>query len=116
MAVSADENRPPYPDDEPVIVVLPEEIDMENSLQVRQGLLAAVRRKPATLVADMTATSFCDSSGMGAIVYAYREAAAAGTGLRLVIGNPNVRRAFALSGIDAVIGIYPDPPAALSGE
>jgi hypothetical protein len=27
-----------------------------------------------------------------------------------------VRRAFALSGIDAVIGIYPDLPAALSGE
>jgi anti-sigma B factor antagonist len=115
MAVPADESRPPRPGDEPVIVVLPDEIDMENSLQVRQTLLAAIRRQPAGVIVNMTATSFCDSSGMGAIVYAYREAVTAGTGLRLVIGNPNVRRAFALSGIDAVIGIYPDLSAALSG-
>jgi anti-sigma B factor antagonist len=63
----------------------------------------------------MTATTFCDSSGMGALVAAYRQAAAAGTDMRLVIGHPAARRVFELNGIDTVISIYPDLPAALSG-
>jgi anti-sigma B factor antagonist len=97
-----------------LIVALPGEIDMSNSPQVRATLLAAIGRHPAMVIADMTATSFCDSSGMGALVYAYRQAVTAGADMRLVIGHPSVRRLFALSGIETVIGIYPDLPGALS--
>ncbi len=67
------------------------------------------------VVADITATTICDSSGMGAIVAAYRQAVAAGTDMRLVIGTPAARRVFELNGIDTVISIYPDLPAALAG-
>lgn len=52
---------------------------------------------------------------MGAIVAAYRQAVAAGTDMRLVIGTPAARRVFELNGIDTVISIYPDLPAALAG-
>jgi anti-sigma B factor antagonist len=100
---------------EQVVITLPEEIDATNSPGLRETLLAAVSRQPAMVVADMSATTFCDSSGMAAIVTAYRQAVAAGAGMRLVIGHPGARRVFELSGIDAVISIYPDLPAALSG-
>jgi anti-sigma B factor antagonist len=100
---------------EQVVITLPEEIDATNSPGLGETLLAAVSRQPAMVVADMSATTFCDSSGMAAIVTAYRQAVAAGAGMRLVIGHPGARRVFELSGIDAVISIYPDLPAALSG-
>jgi anti-sigma B factor antagonist len=101
--------------DEQVVITLPEEIDVTNSPRLRETLLAVISRRPVLLVADMTATTFCDSSGMGAIVAAYRQAVALGADMRLVIAHPAARRVFELNGIDTVISIYPDLPAALSG-
>jgi anti-sigma B factor antagonist len=101
--------------DEQVVITLPEEIDVTNSQGLRETLLAVISRRPAVIVADMTATTFCDSSGMAAIVRAYQQAVTAGADLRLVIGHPAARRVFELSGIDTLIRIYPDLPAALSG-
>ena len=115
MAVSFDEDLLAQQHDEQVVIVLPEEIDVTNSRALCETLAKAISRHPAVVVADMTATTFCDSSGMGAIVAAYRQAVAAGTDLRLVIGHPAARRVFELNGIDTVISIYPDLPAALSG-
>ena len=100
--------------DEQVVVTLPGEIDMTNSPGVLEELLAAISRKPTLVVADMTATTFCDSSGIHAITAAHQRAVAADTDLRLVISHPAPRRAFQLCGVDAIISIYPDLPAALS--
>jgi len=100
---------------EQVVLTLPEEIDVINSPRIREELLAAISRRPATVIADMSGTTFCDSSGMHAIVTAYRQAILAGTDLRLVISHPAARRVFELSGIDTVISTYHDLPAALSG-
>jgi anti-sigma B factor antagonist len=82
---------------------------------MQDRLLAVISRQSARIVADMSATTFCDSSGLAAIVTAYRQAVAAGGDMRLVIEHPGARRVFELSGIDTVISIYPDLPAALSG-
>ncbi|HEY2489696.1 MAG TPA: STAS domain-containing protein [Streptosporangiaceae bacterium] len=102
-------------DDQQVVITLPAEIDMTNSPRLREALLAVISRQPAAVVADMTATTFCDSSGMHAIVTAYRQAVAADADLRLVISHPAPRRVFELSGVDTIVSIYPDLPAALSG-
>jgi anti-anti-sigma factor len=94
--------------DEQVLITAPEEIDATNSHGLRDNLLAAISRPPGTVIIDMTGTTFCDSSGMAAIVSCYRQAAAAGADLRLVIGHSLARRVFELNGVDIVIGIYPD--------
>jgi anti-anti-sigma factor len=98
---------------ERVVIALPGEIDVTSSPRIRETLLAAISRRPSVVVADMTATTFCDSSGMGAIVYAYQQAVEVGTDLRVVIGHSAARRVFELQGVDTVIGIYPNLPAAL---
>jgi anti-sigma B factor antagonist len=113
--VPCEENLFTQQHDEQVVIALPEEIDVTNSPGLCEMLLKAISGHPAVLVADMTATTFCDSSGMGAIVAAYRQAAAAGADMRLAIRHPAARRVFELNGIDTVISIYPDLPAALSG-
>lgn len=114
MALPSDENLRARSRDERVVVALPREIDVTNSPGVREALLAAIRLRPGLVIADMTATTFCDSSGMSAIVHAYRQAVAADTDMRIVIALPAARRVFELNGVDTVIGIYPDLPAALS--
>jgi anti-anti-sigma factor len=113
MAVASEDNLLAQSRAEQVVVALPGEIDVTSSPGVREALLAAIGPRPAVVIADMTATTFCDSSGMGAIVCAYRRAVEVGTDLRVVIGHSSARRVFELQGVDTVIGIYPDLSAAL---
>jgi anti-anti-sigma factor len=113
--VPSEENLLAAQHDEQVVITLPEEIDVTNSARLREALLAVIGRRPAVVIADMSATTFCDSSGVNAVVTAYRQAVAAGGDLRLVIRHPAVLRVFELSGVDTVIGTYPDLPSALSG-
>jgi anti-sigma B factor antagonist len=113
--VAREENLLARQHDEQVVITLPEEIDVTNSPGLYETLLAVISRQPTLLVADMTATTFCDCNGMRVIVAAYRQAVAAGADMRLVISHPAARRVSELSGIDTVISIYPDLPAALSG-
>jgi anti-sigma B factor antagonist len=115
MAMPSEENLLVQQHDEQVVITLPAEIDITISPGLQDALLAVIGRQPAMVVADMTATTFCDSSGMHAIVTAYRQAVGSGTDLRLVIRHPATRRVLELSGVDTVISIYPDLPAALSG-
>jgi anti-anti-sigma regulatory factor len=52
------------------VVVLPVEIDVTNSQQVHDLLLEALVPGVDVVIADMTSTSFCDSSGVHALVFA----------------------------------------------
>jgi anti-sigma B factor antagonist len=100
-------------DDEAAIVTLPEEIDVLNAAQVREDLLAAIGEGNAVVIADMTATRFCDSAGLATIIRASRRASASGTVLRLAVHAPAVRRVLSLTGIDQRIQVFPTPAECL---
>jgi len=95
------------------VVTLPTEIDVTNTDEIRQALLSA-SHDVAVLIIDMSGTTFCDSAGVHAIIAAYREAAAAGTELRLVATA--VLRILTLTGVDQLIPIYPTLEAALAAR
>lgn len=97
---------------EQAIVSLPAEIDLTNADQTRQLLPSAASHRPAVLIIDMSATTFCDSAGVHAIITGYKRATAAGTQLRLVATD--VRRIFDLAGVSRLITIYPTVQAALT--
>ena len=59
----------------------------------------------------MSATTFCDSAGVNAIISAYQEATANGTQLRLVAAA--VLRIFKLIGADQLMPVHPTLAAAL---
>jgi anti-anti-sigma factor len=91
----------------PVLVVLPDEIDITNARDVRDQLTAAVAQPGVRIViADMTATTFCDSMGARALVQAHKRAAANGAELRLLRPCPAVLRIAELLGLDQVLAIY----------
>ncbi len=75
----------------PVIVPLPTEIDIANGAAVGQQLCAAFSPGVTIVIADMTATVFCDSSGISQLVLAHHCAAAHRAQLRLVVPLDQVR-------------------------
>jgi anti-sigma B factor antagonist len=85
------------------VVAVPAEIDITNARDLRSALLAAAAAGPGTLVADMTRTWFCDSSGLHALLAANKRAQAEGGELLLVIPDTAVLRIFAITGIDRMI-------------
>ena len=85
------------------VVAVPEEIDITNAPDLRSALLEAAADGHGTLVADMTRTRFCDSSGLHTLLAAHKRAQAEGGELRLVIPSTAVLRVFAITGIDRMI-------------
>ena len=90
---------------QPVIVTLPAEIDMANVDALGEQLAAAFAPGPRAVIADMTATTFCDSSGIGMLVRAQKQATAHGAELRLLLPHPNVLRVMTIQGADALLPI-----------
>ena len=96
------------------IVRLPAEIDLTIADALREALLAVLNQGARGLVADMTATTFCDSAGINALVRAARRAAAGDATMRIAVTAPPVLRIFNLVGIDRLIDIHPSVAAALA--
>ncbi len=95
------------------VITLPEEIDVSNGTAIYDRLLAALGRQPAVLIVDMTPTTYCDSSGVRAVMLAYREAVSGGCELRLAVSAPGVLRVFSILGADQLFGIHPSVGSAL---
>ena len=101
----------------PVVVVLPAEIDVTNSEQVYEQLVAALAPGVSTVVADLTATVFCDSSGVHAIMHAYESAAARDVRMRLAVSPAtSVRRVLELIGVGRLMPVYPSLAEALDQD
>jgi anti-sigma B factor antagonist len=92
----------------PVVVTLPAEIDVTNSDEVHEQLIAACAPGVALVIADLTSTRFCDSSGVHAIMHAYERAL--GRDIRLWLAVPevgSVRRVLQLTGVGRLMPVYP---------
>jgi anti-sigma B factor antagonist len=97
---------------ESVIVRLPDEIDVANAESVYNQLCSLCAPSFA-VVADLTATTFCDSLGVRQILLAHQYARALGAELRLVVPPAGgVRQVLELLGLDQVLLLYPTVEAA----
>ena len=97
-----------------VVVALPAEIDMASAGQAGQQLGAAIAPGVKAVIADMTATTFCDSSGIAMLMQAHRQAVANGTELRLVVRSAAVLRAVTPLRLDDLLPVYPSLGQALA--
>jgi anti-sigma B factor antagonist len=71
------------------------------------------RTAPGARVAlDLERLTFCDSTGLGAIVGLYRRLNDVGGVLALCAPGPRVVDVFRISGVDQVIAVYPSAQAA----
>ena len=97
----------------PVVVTLPDEIDVTNAERVFNQICAALDAD--VVIADLSATVFCDSSGLRHLLLAERRAGASGTRLRFAIPPDGpVHRVLELTGARRRLDVYPDLAAAAS--
>lgn len=94
-------------DGEPVIVALPAEVDVTNTERVYDQLYAALISGSPVIIADFTATAFCDSAGMHRLIMIQKRAAARNAQLRLVVpAGGAVRHVLELLGLDQRLPVY----------
>ena len=81
------------------VVTLPGSIDFSSARRLGGELGSVLASGVTTVIADMTATTFCDSSGARILVAACEQAAANNIEMRLVVPSTFVLRALALMGL-----------------
>jgi anti-anti-sigma factor len=96
------------------VVAFPEHVDMSNAAQIREQLLAVFDRGAAVVIADMSATAWCDYVGVDAVARAWQQAMVRRAELRLVATSPAVRRLLAAEGLDRLVPVYSSLEAALT--
>jgi len=92
-----------------VTVSLHGEVDVLNVDQVRSALVTALDHKPRTIVVDLCALTFIDSTGLGAIVFGFQRCRDAGITFRLSSPTRGVRQILVLSGLLEVVELTEDP-------
>ena len=97
------------------VVTLPQEVDVSNSQQIGQQLASLADQGAVMLIADMTATTFCDTSGARELIAARKHAYSGRAEIRLVVTAHAVLRVFEIIGLGDLFDIFPDLAAALSG-
>ncbi len=76
------------------------ELDMDTAEALEQAVARLLSGGPSVLAIDFSGVSFCDSSGIGALIRAHKVAAAHSCRLELHRVDPDVRRVFDLVGLD----------------
>jgi anti-sigma B factor antagonist len=97
------------------IATLNGEIDAFSAPSLREDLRLLIEEREArSLVIDLSAVTFLDSSGLGAVVGALRRLRERDGELRIVQPGSAASRIFEHTGLDAVLDLYPDRESAVS--
>jgi anti-sigma B factor antagonist len=88
--------------DQVPVIVCPPEIDIAST-DAFAAALAAAEQAAATVVVDLTATTFCDCSGLRVLGPAQERIAARGGRLRLVTTSAVIQLLLAMTGLEAGI-------------
>ncbi|BAU05695.1 MULTISPECIES: STAS domain-containing protein [Fischerella] len=81
-------------------------LDSTKSQEFRDKITAELESGVKTVLVDFKEVTFMDSSGLGALVLAFKALRAANTRLAICSINEQVRIVFQLTGIDKVIEIF----------
>ena len=90
------------------------DLDMAGAPDFRQAVVREVAEGRNHLVVDLSAVTFLDSSGLGAIIGGLRRTRAHGGDLVLVCPDSEIWRAFELCDLDRVFNLHADLAAAIA--
>jgi anti-sigma B factor antagonist len=98
----------------PVVMTMPDEIDVSNAGYVGEQLRSAIIPGGGAVVADLTSTTFCDSFAVLHLMLAHDKAVANSVRLLFVVPAGAVLRLLELVGARRVLRICPTVTAALA--
>jgi len=121
-----DQPMPVVPDDGELLRVFQEErdaavvlravgeVDMVTSLLLAEHLtrVEAEIVPPAPILLDLTAVTFLDSAGLTVLVDHHQRCADLGSALQIVADHRAVLRTLELTGLDALLTVFPRVPEA----
>lgn len=87
------------------VVAVRGEVDLATAPALKNRLLELVADGRIEIVVDLTNTEFLDSTGLGAVVAAYKRVRAHEGHLRLVATSARVKRVFEITNLDRVVPI-----------
>jgi anti-anti-sigma factor len=88
-------------------------LDMEISAQLKAKLLILCQPDVEALIFDLTHIEYVDSSGLGALLLAYRQMKEYGSPIVLIGVQDVVKRMLSISQIEELFEYYPTLDAAL---
>lgn len=89
-------------------------LNMVSAPELRETVAAAIAGGRSRIVVDLEATSFMDSSGLGALIGCLKSARQAEGDLRIAAPNEQVRMVLKLSNVDRILRSYDSPAEAYS--
>ncbi|MEV4053198.1 STAS domain-containing protein [Amycolatopsis sp. NPDC049688] len=88
------------------------ELDLGSAQRLRDALLGPIQAGARGVVADLTGTTFCDSTVFSVLVEAFRDAAAQDVRFAIAAGEGAVARPLQLLGLDRLLPLHPGVDAA----
>ncbi|GAA2632574.1 anti-sigma factor antagonist BldG [Dactylosporangium fulvum] len=82
------------------------ELDVSTSPELRRTVNAALDQGNGTLIVDLSAVTFMDSTTLGVLIGAYNRLRETGGGLAVVCPDDRVRRVFRITGLDKVFHLF----------
>jgi anti-sigma B factor antagonist len=96
------------------IVNVSGEIHLTTAPRFRDRLEQIIASGDGTLVLDLTAVEFIDSTGLSVLLSGLRLLSQRNGRMALVLRNPTVLRLFQITSLDTTFEIFPERPAAIA--
>ncbi|MEN9977382.1 MAG: hypothetical protein RLZZ493_1238 [Bacteroidota bacterium] len=97
-----------------VVSVKAEKLDAQIAPDLKNELIQLQKNAVNTIIIDLSATRYCDSSGLSAILFANRICKDVNGMLILAGLQPTVLKMIAIAQLDKVLTIMPDCAAAIA--
>jgi anti-sigma B factor antagonist len=87
------------------VVAVAGEIDLFTAPEFKQRISEPIDAGRATVIVDLTATTFIDSSSLGVLIGAHRRLKLQGGTLVVVCDNESIVKTFRITGLDGVFAL-----------
>jgi anti-anti-sigma factor len=102
--------------DRAAVIVVSGELDLASAPALEEQL-ALVEQSGATLmIVDLRALQFIDSTGLGILIKAHRQAESLGHRFAVVRGSSQVQRLLGLTGLEERLTVVDSPEQLLSAD
>ena len=88
------------------VISLSGEVDLYTAPEFKQQLLEVISQGAASVVVDLTNTTFIDSTTLGVLVGGVKRLRPNGGQLSLVCSDRNITKIFEITGLDRVFTIH----------
>ena len=89
------------------VIAVAGELDLRSSAVLRSSIIAAIEGGARHVILDMSAVTFIDSAGLGALVSGLRRLRTVDGELTLVCAERSIVRIFEITGLDWVFPLHP---------